>query len=200
MSRSLGGPADGTMADYMCISQEGLVRGAGAYERSRSRVPALRRADGVERDRHARIARTGSKVLVQGTGGVALFAIQIAKMLGAHVTVISSSDEKIARAKKLGADAAINYKTTPEWYKATREHHRRRRIRPYRRARRREDAAAVAPLHPSRRDAVDDRRALGRRDERAARPRRTRRFGCRASRSANATGSKRCCALSSSTR
>jgi NADPH:quinone reductase-like Zn-dependent oxidoreductase len=63
----------------------------------------------------------GSKVLVQGTGGVALFAIQIAKLLGAHVTVISSSDEKISRAKKLGADAAINYKTTPEWYKATRD-------------------------------------------------------------------------------
>jgi NADPH:quinone reductase-like Zn-dependent oxidoreductase len=60
-------------------------------------------------------------VLVQGTGGVALFAIQIAKLLGAHVTVISSSDEKIARAKKLGADAAINYKTTPDWYKATRD-------------------------------------------------------------------------------
>jgi NADPH:quinone reductase-like Zn-dependent oxidoreductase len=60
-------------------------------------------------------------VLVQGTGGVALFAVQIAKLFGAHVTVISSSDEKIARAKALGADAAINYRTTPEWAKASRE-------------------------------------------------------------------------------
>ena len=56
----------------------------------------------------------GSRVLVQGTGGVAIYALQIAKMIGAHVTVISSSDEKIARAKALGADAAINYRTTPE--------------------------------------------------------------------------------------
>jgi NADPH:quinone reductase-like Zn-dependent oxidoreductase len=63
----------------------------------------------------------GSKVLVQGTGGVALFALQFAKLLGAQVTVISSSDEKIARARALGADAAVNYRTTPEWAKATRD-------------------------------------------------------------------------------
>ncbi|MFN3566803.1 MAG: zinc-dependent alcohol dehydrogenase family protein, partial [Burkholderiaceae bacterium] len=42
-------------------------------------------------------------------------------LLGAHVTVISSSDEKLARAKQLGADAGINYRTTPEWYKPARE-------------------------------------------------------------------------------
>jgi NADPH:quinone reductase-like Zn-dependent oxidoreductase len=63
----------------------------------------------------------GSRVLVQGTGGVALFALQFAKLRGAHVTVISSSDEKIAKARALGADAAINYVRTPEWSKATRE-------------------------------------------------------------------------------
>jgi NADPH:quinone reductase-like Zn-dependent oxidoreductase len=62
-----------------------------------------------------------SRVLVQGTGGVALFALQFAKLRGAHVTVISSSDEKIAKAKALDADASINYLKTPEWYKATRE-------------------------------------------------------------------------------
>jgi len=63
----------------------------------------------------------GSRVLVQGTGGVALFALQFAKLLGAHVTVISSSDAKLARARDLGADAGINYVTTPEWYKPARE-------------------------------------------------------------------------------
>jgi NADPH:quinone reductase-like Zn-dependent oxidoreductase len=60
-------------------------------------------------------------VLVQGTGGVALFAIQFAKLFGAHVTVISSSDAKLARAKALGADVGVNYTTTPEWSKAARE-------------------------------------------------------------------------------
>jgi NADPH:quinone reductase-like Zn-dependent oxidoreductase len=63
----------------------------------------------------------GSRVLIQGTGGVALFALQFAKLQGCHVTVISSSDDKIAKARALGADAAINYRTVPEWYKATRE-------------------------------------------------------------------------------
>jgi NADPH:quinone reductase-like Zn-dependent oxidoreductase len=60
-------------------------------------------------------------VLVQGTGGVALFALQFAKLLGCHVTIISSSDQKLEKAKALGADAAINYRQVPEWYKATRE-------------------------------------------------------------------------------
>jgi NADPH:quinone reductase-like Zn-dependent oxidoreductase len=59
--------------------------------------------------------------LVQGCGGVALFAVAFAKMLGAHVTVITSSDERIERVKGLGADAAINYRATPEWAKASRD-------------------------------------------------------------------------------
>ena len=121
MSRSLGGPADGTMADYMCISQESLVK-APAYlsDLEAASLPCAALTAWSAIVTYESLG-PGSKVLVQGTGGVALFAIQIAKMLGAHVTVISSSDEKIARAKKLGADAAINYKTTPEWYKATRD-------------------------------------------------------------------------------
>ena len=57
-------------------------------------------------------------VLVQGTGGVALFALQFAKGLGAKVIITSSSDEKLERAKELGADHTINYRVTPEWGKA----------------------------------------------------------------------------------
>jgi NADPH:quinone reductase-like Zn-dependent oxidoreductase len=60
----------------------------------------------------------GDVVLVLGTGGVSLFALQIAKALGASVIVTSSSDEKLARAKALGADHTINYKATPEWGQA----------------------------------------------------------------------------------
>ena len=54
---------------------------------------------------------------MQGTGGVSLFALQFAKLLGAHVIVTSSSDEKLQRAVSLGADAGINYVSTPEWGK-----------------------------------------------------------------------------------
>jgi NADPH:quinone reductase-like Zn-dependent oxidoreductase len=121
LSRALGGPADGTMAEYMCLSEQGIVK-APAYlsDLEAASLPCAALTAWSAIVTHDTLG-PGSKVLVQGTGGVALFAIQIGKMLGAHVTVISSSDEKIARAKKLGADAAINYKTTPEWYKATRD-------------------------------------------------------------------------------
>jgi NADPH:quinone reductase-like Zn-dependent oxidoreductase len=59
----------------------------------------------------------GDIILVQGTGGVSIFALQFAKARGAKVIATSSSDEKLARAKALGADFAINYRTTPDWGK-----------------------------------------------------------------------------------
>jgi NADPH:quinone reductase-like Zn-dependent oxidoreductase len=58
---------------------------------------------------------SGDVVLVLGTGGVSIFALQFAKALGATVIVTSSSDEKLAHAHELGADHGINYQTTPEW-------------------------------------------------------------------------------------
>jgi len=57
----------------------------------------------------------GETVLLLGTGGVSIFALQLAKQAGARVIITSSSDEKLARARALGADAVINYRTTPEW-------------------------------------------------------------------------------------
>ena len=57
----------------------------------------------------------GMSVLLQGGGGVSVFAIQFAKLFGARVIVTSSSDERCARLRALGADEAINYKTTAEW-------------------------------------------------------------------------------------
>ncbi len=65
--------------------------------------------------------KAGDTILVQGTGGVSLFSLQFAKLAGARVIVTSSSDEKLARARTLGADLLINYKTTPEWGDAARK-------------------------------------------------------------------------------
>jgi NADPH:quinone reductase-like Zn-dependent oxidoreductase len=121
LTQSLGGPIDGTMTEYMCLSEEGV-----------SKVPAhLSDVEAATLPCAALTAwsalvtcsntRPGDRVLVQGCGGVALFAVAFAKMLGAHVTVISSSEERIERVKHLGADAAINYRSTPEWAKATRD-------------------------------------------------------------------------------
>jgi NADPH:quinone reductase-like Zn-dependent oxidoreductase len=65
--------------------------------------------------------RPGDTVLLQGTGGVSIFGLQIAKLFGAQVIITSSSDEKLAQAKALGADHLINYKTTPAWEDKVRE-------------------------------------------------------------------------------
>ncbi|MEY2882386.1 MAG: hypothetical protein RL490_110 [Pseudomonadota bacterium] len=62
--------------------------------------------------------KAGDRVLVLGTGGVSILALQIARMLGASVAVTSSSDAKLAMARDLGADITINYRSTPDWSSA----------------------------------------------------------------------------------
>ncbi|MBR2513829.1 MAG: NAD(P)-dependent alcohol dehydrogenase [Halomonas sp.] len=62
--------------------------------------------------------KAGDTVLVLGTGGVSIFALQFAKMMGARVIATSSSNEKLARLRELGAEHTINYKETPDWGKA----------------------------------------------------------------------------------
>ncbi|WP_207481643.1 zinc-dependent alcohol dehydrogenase family protein [Arenibaculum pallidiluteum] len=61
------------------------------------------------------VVRPGSTVLLLGTGGVSLFALQFAKASGARVIITSSSDEKLERARALGADETINYAASPDW-------------------------------------------------------------------------------------
>lgn len=63
----------------------------------------------------------GQTILIQGTGGVSLFALQFARAFGLHAIVTSSSDEKLERAKKLGAWQVINYRTQPAWDEAARK-------------------------------------------------------------------------------
>ncbi|HEX6859316.1 MAG TPA: NAD(P)-dependent alcohol dehydrogenase [Caulobacteraceae bacterium] len=65
--------------------------------------------------------KAGETVLVQGTGGVSIFALQFAKMMGATVIATSSSDEKLERLKAMGADHLINYKSEPNWGQAARK-------------------------------------------------------------------------------
>jgi NADPH:quinone reductase-like Zn-dependent oxidoreductase len=121
LTQSLGGPIDGTMADFMCLPEEGVVK-VPAYlsdtEAASLPCAALTAWSALVTNSNT---RPGDRVLIQGCGGVALFAVAFAKMLGAHVTVISSNEDRIARVKALGADAAINYREVPEWAKATRE-------------------------------------------------------------------------------
>lgn len=64
--------------------------------------------------------RPGQTVLVQGTGGVSIFALQFAKLAGARVIATSSSAAKLARLRELGADEVLDYRETPEWGLAVR--------------------------------------------------------------------------------
>jgi NADPH:quinone reductase-like Zn-dependent oxidoreductase len=118
---ALGGPIDGTAAELMCLPEGGVLK-VPAYlsHEEAAALPCAALTAWSALVTYGSL-KPADKVLVQGTGGVALFALQIAKLLGCHVTVISSSDDKIAKAKALGADAAVNYSRTPEWAKATRE-------------------------------------------------------------------------------
>lgn len=65
--------------------------------------------------------KAGDTVLALGTGGVSIFALQLAKAMGATVIVTSSSDDKLKRARALGADHTINYTTTPDWGAAVKD-------------------------------------------------------------------------------
>ncbi|MAG96068.1 MAG: NAD(P)-dependent alcohol dehydrogenase [Alphaproteobacteria bacterium] len=114
---ALGGPLDGVMAEKMVLSEEGVV----ALPDHLSDAEAATLPCAALTAWSSLVTRGGIKsgqsVLVQGTGGVALFALQFAKLAGARVMIISSSDEKLERAKELGADLGVNYKTTPDWWK-----------------------------------------------------------------------------------
>jgi NADPH:quinone reductase-like Zn-dependent oxidoreductase len=121
LTRSLGGPIDGTMTDIMCLPEEGVIKvPAHLSDLEAATLPCAALTAWSALVTCGNI-RPGDRVLVQGCGGVALFAVAFAKLLGAHVTVISSSEERLERVKQLGADAGINYRSTPEWAKATRD-------------------------------------------------------------------------------
>ena len=121
LTASLGGPLDGTMTEWMCLSQEAVTKVPAHLDDVQAAALPCAALTAWSALAVCSATRPGDRVLVQGSGGVALFALQFARAFGAHVTVISSSDEKIERLRALGADATINYRSTPEWAKASRE-------------------------------------------------------------------------------
>jgi NADPH:quinone reductase-like Zn-dependent oxidoreductase len=110
-----GGDLDGTFREYGAFHENGLIRIPDhlSYEEAAAypcaAVTAWQALVNVGK------IKAGDTILTLGTGGVSVFAIQIAKLHGARVIATSSSDEKLARVRQLGADATINYKTTQEW-------------------------------------------------------------------------------------
>ncbi|MBV9122443.1 MAG: NAD(P)-dependent alcohol dehydrogenase [Planctomycetes bacterium] len=118
---ALGGGIEGVLAESVVFSEEGLVR---VPEHLTDEEAATLPCAAVTAW-HALITegklKAGDCVLLQGTGGVSLFALQFARLSGARIILTSSSDAKLERARQLGAAEGINYKTTPEWDRRVRE-------------------------------------------------------------------------------
>lgn len=111
----LGVTRDGWLAEMVVLPVDALVAIPEGRDDAWAAPMASAGATAWHAARIARAAGPGDVVLVPGTGGVSLFALQIAKLAGATAAITSSSDEKLARAKALGADIAINYRTSSDW-------------------------------------------------------------------------------------
>lgn len=117
MSSAMGGAIDGMLAEKVVLNEYGVVAipdnlsfeeaaclPCAALTAWRALVPVG-------------AVKAGDTVLLLGTGGVSIFALQFAALMGARPIITSSSDEKLKRAKELGAWQTINYKTHPDWEK-----------------------------------------------------------------------------------
>ena len=112
---ALGGPIDGTLAELVALSEEGIV----AVPSYLTFTEAATLPCAALTAWHSLVVRgklaAGETVLLLGTGGVSIFGLQFAKASGAKVIITSSSDAKLKRARELGADECINYKNIPDW-------------------------------------------------------------------------------------
>ena len=120
LSGTLGGPIDGTLSEMMVLDAEGViplpkdlsdVEGATLPCAALTAWSAMAELGDVS---------AGDTVLVQGTGGVSIFALQFALMLGARVIATSSNDAKLDRLRSMGAWATVNYADDPQWGKTVR--------------------------------------------------------------------------------
>ncbi len=121
MASAMGGEIEGVLAEERNLKAEGLVKipdhlsFAEAATLPCAALTAWRALVPVGK------LKAGDTVLLLGTGGVSIFALQFATLMGARVIITSSSDEKLAKAKALGAWQTVNYRTTPDWEKAVLE-------------------------------------------------------------------------------
>ncbi len=114
---ALGGDIDGMLATHVLLDAEGVVQFPDYLSFEEAATLPCAALTAWNALAHAGRLTAGETVLMQGTGGVSIFALQFAKAMGARVIGTSGSDEKLARAKALGLDAGVNYRSTPEWAK-----------------------------------------------------------------------------------
>lgn len=121
LKTTLGGPLDGTLTELMRVHEDSVVKVPSALSDVEAACLPCAGVTAWNAVVSQGQLQPGQTLLTLGTGGVSIFALQIAKALGARVIVTSSSDEKLAKARELGADEVVNYRTTPDWAKRVRE-------------------------------------------------------------------------------
>jgi len=116
-----GGPIPGMLAEYVATPADWCVRAPQNLSAGQaSTLPVAALTAWMALIEHGHL-HAGQTVVVQGTGGVSLFAVQLAAANGAQVIITSSSDEKIARAIELGATHGINRRQVPDWHMAVKQ-------------------------------------------------------------------------------
>ncbi len=118
---ALGAGVDGVLAEQVVVDQRALVEVPGTLSLEEAATLPCAALTAWNALMVAGDLQAGETVLLLGTGGVSLFALQLARIAGALVIITSSSDEKLARARALGAAVGINYVTTPDWEEHVRE-------------------------------------------------------------------------------
>lgn len=112
---SLGGMVDGVLAEYALLNETGTIRIPDRLSFEEAATLPCAALTAWHAVVEAGRIKAGETIVILGTGGVSCFALAFAKMHGAIVTMTSSSDDKLARVKALGADHTVNYKNTPDW-------------------------------------------------------------------------------------
>ena len=114
---ALGSPLDGVLCEFAAFHEDGLLKIPDHLSFEEAATLPCAGVTAWNALMHGKTLRAGETVLTLGTGGVSILALQLAKIAGARVIITSSSEEKLARARKLGADLVINYKQHPDWEK-----------------------------------------------------------------------------------
>jgi NADPH:quinone reductase-like Zn-dependent oxidoreductase len=118
---ALGGDIDGCLREFGVFNESGLVRIPDHLSYEEAACLPCAAVTAYNALFVSGQMKSADSILLQGTGGVSIFALQMASVFGARIIITSSSDEKLARAKNLGADDLINYKTREDWDKAVLE-------------------------------------------------------------------------------
>jgi NADPH:quinone reductase-like Zn-dependent oxidoreductase len=112
---ALGAPLDGVLAEYLVLDESGWVSIPDHMSFEEAAALPCAAVTAWHALMVANPIRAGDTILALGTGGVSIFALQIARMAGARALITSSSDEKLERARALGAADTINYRSHPAW-------------------------------------------------------------------------------------